>query len=78
MVAGMASHPDIPEKDRVAYSIYEAAAACGVSDATIRRAIRDGYLVAHYPTTRAVILREELVAWIKSTPSERKHWKSRT
>lgn len=72
----MSARPTIAEKDKIGYTIYEAAEACGVSDATIRRAIRDGYLAAYYPTTRAVILREELISWIKSTPSERKHWKS--
>lgn len=68
----MTARPTIAEKDKIGYSIYEAAEATGVSDATIRRAIRDGYLAAYYPTSRAVILREELVAWIKASPAERR------
>lgn len=55
----------------VAYSIKDAAAAAGISERTIRQAIKDGDLVANYPTSHAVILRDELEAWIRSTPTER-------
>lgn len=67
----MSARPAIREKDKIAYSIYEAAEATGVSDKTIRRAIHAGDLAAHYPTSRAVILKEELEAWIRSSPSRR-------
>lgn len=68
----MSARPTIPEKDKIAYTIYEAAQACGVSDTTVRRAIGCGDLIAYYPTARAVILKEELQAWIRASPSERR------
>lgn len=62
----------VRDKDKVAYTIYEAADACGVSDKTIRRAIDSGDLIAYYPTSRAVILKEDLQDWIKAAPTERR------
>lgn len=55
----------------VSYSIQGAAEASGVSPDTIRRAVRAGDLAVHYPTSRPVILRDELEAWIKASPTER-------
>ena len=55
----------------VAYTIKDAATAAGVSQDVIRRAIRSGDLVANYPTSRPVILRTELEAWIAATPTEK-------
>jgi excisionase family DNA binding protein len=56
--------------EALAYKIPEAAKVAGVSQDTIRRAIRKGDLAAKYPTSHAVIMRDELEAWLRSTPSE--------
>ena len=58
-------------KDRVSYSLREAAEATGVSIDTIRRAIRAGHLVARYPTSHGVLFADELRAWIEDSPTER-------
>lgn len=55
----------------VAYTIRDAAENAGVSEKVIRRAIASGDLVANYPTSRPVILRAELEAWLASTPTEK-------
>lgn len=55
---------------KIAYNIKEAAEAAGVSISTIRRAIREHDLIAHYPTAAAVIHRDQLEAWIKGSPTE--------
>lgn len=55
---------------KIAYTLKEAAEAAGVSESTLRRAIANNDLIAHYPTTKAVIKRDELEAWIDSTPTE--------
>lgn len=55
----------------VSLPITDAAAAAGVSDATIRAAIRTGALTAHYPTSKGLILVEDLRAWVMAAPTER-------
>ena len=57
---------------RVAYDLASAAEACGVSTRTLQRAIADGNLTAHYPTTKVSILRTDLEAWIVSAPTARR------
>lgn len=57
--------------NKIAYTIAEAAAACGVSEPVIRRAIRKGDLVPRFPTSRPVIPADELDDWIKSAPTQR-------
>lgn len=54
----------------IALTIPEAAKAVGVGVTTLREAIRNGDLIAHYPTSRPVVLRSELEEWLKSTPTE--------
>lgn len=54
----------------LAYDIQEAARIAGVSVNTLRRAIKKGDLAARFPTSKAVILRRELEAWLESSPSE--------
>lgn len=54
----------------VAYTVQDAAASAGVSTDTIRRAIKSGDLIANYPTSRPVILRDELDAWLRASPTE--------
>ena len=56
---------------KIAYTVAEAAAACGVSEPVIRRAQAKGDLVYHYPTSRPVILADDLREWIESKPVER-------
>lgn len=57
---------------KIAYTIYEAAEACGVSDSIIRRAIAKGDLVPRYPTSKAVLLADDLRDWLESAPTERR------
>lgn len=58
-------------KDRVSYSLREAAEATGVSVDTIKRAIRAGNLVPRYVTSKGVIFADELRAWVENSPTER-------
>ena len=55
----------------VSYDIADAAAATGYSTDVIRRAIKSGELVAHYPTSKGVITAEDLRAWINQAPTAR-------
>jgi excisionase family DNA binding protein len=58
--------------DRIAYSIDEAAAACGVSTTLIRQALRDGKLAGRaISQKRVVITEEDLVRWIEESPTYR-------
>lgn len=57
--------------ERLSYNVADAAAAVGVSPDVIRRAVRNGDIPVHYPTSRPVILRDDLEAWLASTPTER-------
>lgn len=58
-------------KPKLAYTVREAAEACGVSEQTIRRATRCGDLPVTYPTARPVILADDLESWLRSKPTER-------
>lgn len=58
--------------DRLAYSVDEAAAAVGLSSKTLRRAQADGELRFHFPTSKPVVLRADLEAWIQSAPTSRR------
>jgi len=56
---------------QLAYTTDPFAAACDLSDWTIRRAIRRGELVPRYPgKKKALILREEGERWLRSLPEE--------
>jgi len=57
-------------EDRKAYTIADAAAAYGVSQDTLRRAIRRNDLAVKYPTSKPVIAAEELASWFAALPSE--------
>lgn len=54
----------------VSYSLDGAAAATGLSRASLQRAINRGDLVARYYGTKPLLQRDELLAWIESLPSE--------
>ncbi|MGY4642817.1 hypothetical protein [Cellulomonas sp. URHB0016] len=56
----------------VSYSIDGAAAATGMSADVIRRAIRAGDIIAHYPTSKPLILADELRAWVERAPTEKR------
>jgi len=56
--------------DKLAYSIAEAAEVSAVSTDTIRRAIRSNDLAVKYPTSKPVIMAQELSDWLNSRPSE--------
>lgn len=63
-----------PPKPPVAYSIPEAALAVGVSEPIVRAAINDGTLPKHHlpqAPTKPLILWEDLVAWVRDSPTER-------
>lgn len=50
--------------------VDQIAEATGISERVIWDAIRDGNLVARYPTTRPVVPVEEVRAWLNSLPTE--------
>jgi hypothetical protein len=54
----------------IAVTVQQAAAMTGMSVDVIRRAINSKNLVAHYPTSRPVVLVDELRAWVKASPTE--------
>lgn len=57
---------------KLAYTYVEAAEACGVGETRIKEAVRNGELVARYPSSRPVITRDELDEWLRSLPTERR------
>lgn len=57
---------------RLAYTIPEAAAAVGLSERTIRDAIRRGDIAPRYLGSKPIIPAEELHDWLLSLPTERK------
>lgn len=61
--------------EKLAYSIAHAAEAMDVSLSTIRRAIDNNDLAAHYMGEKNGTVRidaDELKRWFKATPSERR------
>lgn len=57
--------------DRVSVGLDEAARLTDTSRSTIERALRSGALTAHYPTSRPLILVDDLRAWVAKAPTER-------
>lgn len=57
--------------DRLAYSVAAFANAIGASEATVRRAIYDNYLIPSYLGSKPLIMREEGLRWLRSLPAER-------
>jgi hypothetical protein len=58
-------------KPALAYTIEEAAVACGVSVRTLNRAIARGDITRKYPTSYPVIMADELHAWLESLPVDK-------
>lgn len=55
----------------ISYTIASAAESTGISTDVIRSAIKAGNLPVRYPTSRPVILAEDLAAWVKAAPTKR-------
>lgn len=63
-----------PAKTAIAYNIPEAAHAVGLGETAIKDAIDLGQLPKHYVDTakrKPIILAEDLIAWVRNSPSER-------
>lgn len=58
--------------ERKAYTLPEAAIVCGVGLTVIKEAADRGDLIKRYPSSRPVILADELDAWLKSRPTDRR------
>jgi excisionase family DNA binding protein len=56
----------------LAYTLTDAAAAVGLSERTLRDAIGEGSLTAHYSGRKPLIRPADLEAWLESLPTERR------
>lgn len=59
---------------RISYTLADAVIATGISESTIRAAIADGSLVAHWvgaKATKPVLRAVDLDEWIQSLPTGR-------
>lgn len=56
----------------VSYNMAGAVAASGIGESTIKAAIRDNDLIAHYVGNKLVIRAADLDDWIQSLPTERR------
>lgn len=56
--------------EKLAYTISEAAEAVGLSERSLRDAIKDSRIAVRYFNTKAIIRREDLEAYIDQLPSE--------
>lgn len=54
---------------RLSYTLAEVSEVTGIGLTTVKAAVKNGDLEAHYPTSKAVIMRDELEAWLKSLPT---------
>jgi hypothetical protein len=57
--------------EKLSYSIPELVEATGLSDWTIREAIKNSYLVRHFSGTKPIILATDARQWLESLPTER-------
>lgn len=55
----------------VSYNMAGAIAATGIGETTIKTAIRENELIAHYVGNKLVIRAADLDDWIQSLPTER-------
>lgn len=55
----------------VSYHMAGAVAASGIGETSIKKAIANGDLIAHYVGTKLVIRAVDLDEWIESLPTER-------
>lgn len=56
---------------KLSYSVDELADASGLSDWTIRQAIKDNYLTAHWSGRKQIILAADATSWLEALPTER-------
>lgn len=56
----------------IAYPLLEAASLVGLSDRTLRDAIAEGSLTAHYAGTKPLIAPADLRAWFESLPTDKR------
>ncbi len=56
----------------ISVDYHGAAEMTGVSVDVIRRAVRAGEMVPRYPTSKPVLLVEDLAAWVKRAPTEKR------
>ena len=68
-MSGTAPAPEPLQK--LAYSIQSLADATDLSYEQVRQAIKRSELVAKYSGSKAVIRREDAIAWLDSLPDER-------
>lgn len=59
-----------PAFSAVSYRVSDAVKATGIGEGFIRKAIRDGDLIAHYIGTKPVVRSVDLDEWIESLPTE--------
>lgn len=55
----------------ISYNMAGAVAATGIGETTIKAAIRNNELIAHYVGNKLVIRAADLDEWIQSLPTER-------
>lgn len=55
----------------IAYALTDAAAAVGLSERTVRDAIRRGDLAVRYAGRKVLIRADDLDAWVDAMPSDR-------
>jgi hypothetical protein len=58
----------VPLFQRLSLSPVDASALTGIGQTSIRQAISSGALIARKNGTRTVILRDDLMAWLKNMP----------
>lgn len=57
---------------RISYALPDAADAVGLSERTLRDAIAEGSLIAHYQGRKPLVMHRDLEAWVESLPTERR------
>ena len=59
------------KKDKLSYSLQEAAETTGYSVRTIQNHMADGNIIGRYANTKCVILAEDLKEWLLNLPTEK-------
>jgi hypothetical protein len=65
----MESTTSVPQQ--ISYNVKQASIATGLSEYTIRLAVRENRLAARYNNSQIIIEAESLVLFVRSLPSER-------
>lgn len=64
------NHPSGDQKQKLAYTLAEAAFQTGYSVRTLQHHIQMGNLIARYANTKCVIPHDDLVSWLEHLPTE--------